>query len=69
VAIKSGVPAVPIAVAGTWDVLPFGSATLRPGRVELRIAAPIATDSLTGRDREALTQTFRARVVELIGRP
>src|SRR5713226_5793588 len=44
VAIKAGVPIVPIAMLGTRDVLPMGSMQIMSGVVELRIGNPIATE-------------------------
>ncbi len=67
IAIKAGVPAVPVAVAGTREVLPMDSLLVRAGTVELRIGEPIPTEHLTPRDREALTAELRKRVVGLLG--
>jgi 1-acyl-sn-glycerol-3-phosphate acyltransferase len=67
IAIKAGVPVVPVGVMGTREILPSGSAYVRPGRIRLRLGAPIPTADLTVKDREALTRTIRERVGELIG--
>ena len=37
IAIKAGVPVVPLSLTGTLEVLPMGSLNVRPGRVELRV--------------------------------
>lgn len=65
-AIKAGVPAVPIALVGTLEVLPMGSAHVRSGHVTLRIGDPIPTASLKLQDRGQLTQQLYARVSELL---
>jgi 1-acyl-sn-glycerol-3-phosphate acyltransferase len=67
VAIKAGVPAVPIAMTGTREVLPMGSMQIMSGIVTLRIGEPIPTATLTLKDRTALTQTLREKVTELLG--
>jgi hypothetical protein len=56
IAINSGVPVVPVALAGTEKVLPMGSGTVRPGEVRLRIGDPISTVGMTMKDRGKLTQ-------------
>jgi 1-acyl-sn-glycerol-3-phosphate acyltransferase len=65
VAIKSGVPAVPVGLSGTREVLPMDSLLVKPGHVVLRIGKPIPTDGLTLRDRHQVNQELRERVVEL----
>ncbi len=69
IAIKAGVPVVPVAIQGTREVLPMGSVHVRPGKVRLRITDPIPTKDLTLRDREQLTQELRARISELMRDP
>src|SRR5436190_20137122 len=66
VAIKAGVPAVPIAMTGTREVLPMGSMQIMSGIVTLRIGDPSPTADLTLKDRTSLTQTLRDKVVELL---
>ncbi len=67
IAIKAGVPLVPISVRGTGAVLRMGSAHVHPGKVHLKIADPIPTKKLSIRDRGELTAQVRERVVELLG--
>src|SRR5262249_30024770 len=67
IAIKAGVPAVPVAMTGTRQVLPMGSMQIMSGIVGLRIGDPIPTANLTLKDRSSLTLTLRERVAELLG--
>lgn len=67
IAIKAGVPAVPIGMTGTAEVLPMGSMQIMSGVVTLKIGDPIPTADLTLKDRSALTQTLHDRVAELTG--
>jgi 1-acyl-sn-glycerol-3-phosphate acyltransferase len=66
IAIRAGVPVVPMALKGSRDVLPFGSATPRSGVIEMRIGDPIPTAGLKLHDRARLTQQVRDRIVELL---
>ena len=65
VAIKAGVPAVPVGLIGTRQVLPMDSLLPRGGPVRLRVGDPISTDGLKARDHEALTRRLQQRVAEL----
>ncbi|MGE5645889.1 MAG: lysophospholipid acyltransferase family protein [Acidobacteriota bacterium] len=65
VAIKAGVPAVPVGLAGTREVLPMGSLLVKPGPAVLRIGKPVPTAGMTVRDRHRLNAELRERVAEL----
>jgi 1-acyl-sn-glycerol-3-phosphate acyltransferase len=65
IAIRAGVPLVPVGLKGTREVLPYGSGTMRGGTVVMRIGDPIPTDQATIRDRLKLTELSRQRIVEL----
>ncbi len=65
IAIKAGVPVVPVAIIGTREVMAMGSATIRRGRVRLRIGDPIPAADLALRDRHALTEQVRERILGL----
>jgi 1-acyl-sn-glycerol-3-phosphate acyltransferase len=65
IAIKAGVPVVPVAIIGTREVMAMGSATIRRGNVHLRIGEPIPTADLTLRDRHVLTAAVRERIVKM----
>ena len=56
IAIKAGVPAVPIALVGMRRILPMGSIHIRAGRAVLRIGDPIPTAGLAIADRAALNR-------------
>ncbi len=67
IAIKAGVPIVPVGVTGTRAVIPMGSGIVRPGKVTLRVGDPISTEGLTLKDRQRLTDQVRESVAKLIG--
>ncbi len=66
IAIKAGVPMVPIALSGTRTVLPFGSAVIRPGRVRMRVGDPISTAGLSLHDRVRITGQVRDEIVAML---
>ena len=68
-AIKAGVPAVPIGIIGMRQVLPMGSAHVRPPAVTVRIGDPIPTEGMKLDARGELNQRLRREVAELIGEP
>ena len=47
IAIKAGVPVVPMAVVGMRELLPMGSIHIKSGQVVLRVGDPIPTTGLT----------------------
>jgi 1-acyl-sn-glycerol-3-phosphate acyltransferase len=65
IAIRAGVPLVPIGLQGTREVLPYGSGNIRGGPVILRIGDPIPTNEATLRDRVHLTELLRERIIKL----
>jgi len=66
IAIRAGVPLVPIALHGTREILPYGSSQVRSGAVTMRIGEPVATSDAKLRDRERLTAELRSRIVALL---
>lgn len=65
-AIKAGVPALPVGIVGTRQVLPMSSFHVRPHPVTIRIGDPIPTAGMPLDARTELNQTLRAKVAELI---
>lgn len=66
-AIRAGVPAVPIGLRNTRAILPMHSGLIRPGSVELVIGDPIDTSEMTTQDRGRLNQMLQDRVAEIVG--
>jgi 1-acyl-sn-glycerol-3-phosphate acyltransferase len=64
-AIRAGVPVVPVAVLGTDCILPAKSSYLRGGSVEVRVGEPIPTATLDTKDRRRLTEEVEAHVRRL----
>jgi len=68
IAIRAGVPVVPLAMMGTRKVLPYGAGIVQPGRVKLRILKPIDTHQLSSKDRGALTAKLRTLILSELER-
>jgi 1-acyl-sn-glycerol-3-phosphate acyltransferase len=60
-AAKSGVPIVPIAINGSFKILPKSTLDIRPSPIELVMEKPIDTSNITTREEEiALMNRVRA---------
>src|ERR1039458_10264622 len=66
IAIKAGVPVVPMAIVGMRRLLPMGSIHLRSGEAVLRIGDPISVDGLKPSDREELTRRLYEEISRLL---
>ena len=58
-AIKAGVPVVPVTLNGTRAVLKMNSFHVHPGCVEMILHAPISTDGMHSRSADALCSQVR----------
>jgi 1-acyl-sn-glycerol-3-phosphate acyltransferase len=67
IAIKAGVPAVPMGLVGMRELLPMGAGHIRAGRTVLRIGDPIPTAGLKLSDRGELNQKLHLEVARLTG--
>jgi 1-acyl-sn-glycerol-3-phosphate acyltransferase len=67
IAIKAGVPIVPIALIGLREVLPMGGAIIRGRKVKMIIGDPVPTLDLTLQDRTKLTQSLYQTITNMIG--
>jgi 1-acyl-sn-glycerol-3-phosphate acyltransferase len=64
IAIRAGVPIVPVAIIGTREVLPFGSGVVKSGVVELHILQPVETRSIALKERGQLTDRLRGMILD-----
>jgi 1-acyl-sn-glycerol-3-phosphate acyltransferase len=63
IAEKALVPIAPIAVEGTYDLLPAGKFILKPGKVRISILEPIETKSLEISELKALKELVREKII------
>ena len=68
IAIKAGVPVVPVAIVGMRPLLPMGSIHIRSGRVVVRVGDPIPTAGLKLSDRMDLTERLYAEISGMLAR-
>jgi len=66
-ALKAGVPIVPVSIRGGRDVLPKGSLRVKPGTIEVVFGAPIQTSTYTLDTKEALIAAVRDRIAAGLG--
>jgi 1-acyl-sn-glycerol-3-phosphate acyltransferase len=65
IAIKAGVPVVPVGLVKVRSVLPMHSLLLRPASVKVKIGDPISTAGMTPHDRGRLNELLYEKVSEL----
>ena len=61
-AVKSKVPIVPIAIAGSREILPKDRLRISPGDIRIRIGRPIETVHCSTKDRQALMEEVREAI-------
>ena len=66
-AIRSGLPILPIAVDGTFDVMCVGAKHVTPGKVTIKAGTPIQTEGISVREKEKLADEARAQIVTMLG--
>lgn len=64
-AIRAGVPIVPMALIGTYELLPMHGRHFRPQTIKLVVGEPLATTGRSSRDAEALTGQVRETIHDL----
>jgi len=65
-AIKAGVPVVPIGFIGTHDILPKGKLLVRSGEIMIRIGRPMSIADFKLKDKQQLAELLHDRVAELL---
>jgi 1-acyl-sn-glycerol-3-phosphate acyltransferase len=64
-AIRAGVDVVPLALVGTFEMLPMDTYTIQPRPLELLAGEPISTQGLGPRDMDALAARAQRAVADL----
>ena len=68
-AIKAQVEIVPIALVGTYELLPMNTYHIKCRPLEMRVGEPIPTAGLKGHDIEVLSAKVQKAMEELYGSP
>lgn len=61
-AVKAGVPIIPISIRGSRNVLPRSSLRLRPGRIEIIVGKRVRTDDRSLADRGSLMEEVKRAI-------
>ncbi|HEY0760238.1 MAG TPA: lysophospholipid acyltransferase family protein [Acidisarcina sp.] len=73
IAVRAGVPIVPLALVGTYELLPIHTRAFHPRPLLLVAGEPIVTDGYTSKNLDELTCRLRSAIAELFyshsGRP
>jgi len=64
-AIKANVDIVPIALIGTFELLPMNTYHIKSQPLEMRVGDPISTAGLTGHDMQKLSEKVQKAVSDL----
>ncbi len=62
IALKAAVPVQPVAISGSFAVMPKSGCRIHGGQIEVRILPAIATAELSAADTEKLLATVRERI-------
>jgi 1-acyl-sn-glycerol-3-phosphate acyltransferase len=65
IAIKAGVPLVPVGIVGMRELLPIGSIHIRSGKVCVRVGQPISTEGLKTAARGEVTEQLYREISSL----
>jgi 1-acyl-sn-glycerol-3-phosphate acyltransferase len=68
-AIKAKVDIVPVALIGTFDLLPMNTYHIKCQPLEMRVGEPISTEGLSGHDMQALSDKVQKAVTVLFNAP
>ena len=68
-ALRTGVPIVPVGIRGSREIMPKGAWRIRPGTVHVRIGPPLEVDGLSEEQRNALLEDARTEVKRLRATP
>ncbi len=66
-AIKAGVPVVPVALVGMYELLPMNTYHIQSRRLEMRVGEPIPTTEYTLRTMDQLAARVQAQVEQMRG--
>lgn len=65
VAIKAGVPIVPMAIIGTYEILPMNSYVIQPHSIRLVVGKPISTEGMNPREMGSLAVKVQREIEDL----
>jgi 1-acyl-sn-glycerol-3-phosphate acyltransferase len=66
-AMRAGVPVVPVAISGAREAMRKGSLVIRPVHIRVELAPPVETAGLTADDRDQLIHSVREAIERMLG--
>jgi 1-acyl-sn-glycerol-3-phosphate acyltransferase len=63
-AVKAGVPVVPLIINGTFKIMPKGAFEIKPAHISVIVERPISTEGISGRDGEMKLMDQVHRLIE-----
>jgi 1-acyl-sn-glycerol-3-phosphate acyltransferase len=67
-ALDAGAPIVPVAIKGTYELMPRKSLRVKPGHVRITIGQPIPTAGLAADDRNALLERVHGEIAAMLSK-
>ena len=68
ISVDTGIPIVPVAFKGTFEMLEKGSWSMKNHLVEMRVGKPILPDSYSNETRRELANDVKTKVQELLSK-
>ena len=68
-ALRSGLPILPVAILGTYDVFSAHAKRVKPGPVTIKIGTQIPTEGLTVREKDRLLTESREQILSMLNVP
>ena len=65
VAVKAQAPVLPVAIVGTYEMLPMNTYHIRPTQLKMIVGPPIPTTGMTIRDMDTLADRVKAAIEEM----
>ncbi len=65
IAIRAGVPVIPVAIHGGHQTMPLGSIRARPGTIHIKIGEPISTSGMTEDDARAFADQLQGCIADM----
>jgi len=64
--VKAGTPILPVAIRGSYRIVPKSTMRVRPGRVEVIVGTPISTEGMDMKDKDALRRRCADAVARML---
>ncbi len=68
-ALKHGLPIVPVGISGAFQVMPRGTLVVRPGTIRIRYGSPVSAVEYGLQGRHRLVNDVRRAIADLAGLP